>query len=147
MIVAGGTQAGKTTPLNCLASAVRGRERVITCEEVFELPQSGPNRTLLKLTTISPLRAFPYVPGRQWRRSSRACRVTCIRGSSARWKSDPLVVLTLELQNATPGMEYSGPGALVVKFNDNEEISEFWHCAPEHHPGRVPRVRPFQAEA
>jgi len=37
VIVAGGTQAGKTTLLNCLAAAIPGRERVITCEEVFEL--------------------------------------------------------------------------------------------------------------
>lgn len=37
IIVAGGTQAGKTTLLNCLAAAIPGRERVVTCEEVFEL--------------------------------------------------------------------------------------------------------------
>jgi pilus assembly protein CpaF len=37
IIVAGGTQAGKTTLLNCLAGTIPGRERVITCEEVFEL--------------------------------------------------------------------------------------------------------------
>jgi pilus assembly protein CpaF len=37
IIVAGGTQAGKTTLLNCLASAIPARERVVTCEEVFEL--------------------------------------------------------------------------------------------------------------
>ncbi|GAC1610550.1 MAG: ATPase, T2SS/T4P/T4SS family [Mycobacteriales bacterium] len=37
IIVAGGTQAGKTTLLNCLAASIPGRERVITCEEVFEL--------------------------------------------------------------------------------------------------------------
>ena len=37
IIVSGGTQAGKTTLLNCLLSAVPARERVITCEEVFEL--------------------------------------------------------------------------------------------------------------
>jgi pilus assembly protein CpaF len=37
IIVAGGTQAGKTTFLNCLAAAIPARERVITCEEVFEL--------------------------------------------------------------------------------------------------------------
>ncbi|MFL6100366.1 MAG: CpaF family protein [Actinomycetales bacterium] len=37
ILVAGGTQAGKTTLLNCLAAALPGRDRVITCEEVFEL--------------------------------------------------------------------------------------------------------------
>jgi pilus assembly protein CpaF len=37
VIVAGGTQAGKTTLLNCLAAATPARERVVTCEEVFEL--------------------------------------------------------------------------------------------------------------
>lgn len=37
VLVSGGTQAGKTTLLNCLAAAVPPRERVVTCEEVFEL--------------------------------------------------------------------------------------------------------------
>lgn len=37
ILVAGGTQAGKTTLLNCLLAAVPARDRVVTCEEVFEL--------------------------------------------------------------------------------------------------------------
>lgn len=37
IIVSGGTQAGKTTFLNALLSAVPPRGRVVTCEEVFEL--------------------------------------------------------------------------------------------------------------
>ena len=37
VLVAGGTQAGKTTMLNCLAAAIPGGERVISTEEVFEL--------------------------------------------------------------------------------------------------------------
>ncbi|MCU0266204.1 MAG: Flp pilus assembly complex ATPase component TadA [Actinomycetia bacterium] len=37
ILVAGGTQAGKTTLLNTLANAIPARERVITCEEVFEI--------------------------------------------------------------------------------------------------------------
>jgi pilus assembly protein CpaF len=37
ILVAGATQAGKTTFLNCLAAAIPGTERVISAEEVFEL--------------------------------------------------------------------------------------------------------------
>jgi pilus assembly protein CpaF len=37
ILVAGATQAGKTTLLNCLGSAVPGRDRIVSCEEVFEL--------------------------------------------------------------------------------------------------------------
>lgn len=37
ILVAGGTQAGKTTMLNCLAAAIPSNERVVSCEEVFEL--------------------------------------------------------------------------------------------------------------
>jgi pilus assembly protein CpaF len=43
VIVAGGTQAGKTTLLNCLANAIPAKERVITCEEVFELKVGLPD--------------------------------------------------------------------------------------------------------
>lgn len=37
VLVAGGTQAGKTTMLNALCAAIPATERVITAEEVFEL--------------------------------------------------------------------------------------------------------------
>ena len=37
VLVSGATQAGKTTLLNALAGSIPPRERVITCEEVFEL--------------------------------------------------------------------------------------------------------------
>lgn len=37
VVVSGGTQAGKTTLLNCLAAAIPGSQRLITVEEVFEL--------------------------------------------------------------------------------------------------------------
>jgi pilus assembly protein CpaF len=43
VLVAGGTQAGKTTMLNCLAAAVPGGERVVSAEEVFELRFSHPD--------------------------------------------------------------------------------------------------------
>ena len=37
IVVCGGTQTGKTTMLNCLAACTPPLERVVTCEEVFEL--------------------------------------------------------------------------------------------------------------
>ncbi|WP_432560770.1 CpaF family protein [Kineococcus sp. SYSU DK003] len=37
VLVSGATQAGKTTLLNCLLAAVPANQRIITCEEVFEL--------------------------------------------------------------------------------------------------------------
>ena len=43
VLVAGGTQAGKTTLLNCLLAAVPPRERIVSCEEVFEISTNAPD--------------------------------------------------------------------------------------------------------
>lgn len=43
IVVAGGTQAGKTTLLSCLLNAVPAGERVVTAEEVFELRLDRPD--------------------------------------------------------------------------------------------------------
>ena len=43
IVVSGSTQAGKTTMLNCLASCIPAGQRVITCEEVFELQVGVPD--------------------------------------------------------------------------------------------------------
>lgn len=43
IIVAGGTQTGKTTMLNCLAASIPGGDRVISAEEVFELRFNHPD--------------------------------------------------------------------------------------------------------
>ncbi len=53
IIVAGGTQAGKTTLLNCLLAAVPAYERVITCEEVFELKAPLPDWVALQTRQAS----------------------------------------------------------------------------------------------
>lgn len=43
IIVAGATQAGKTTLMNALLNSANSSERVITCEEVFELQLTSPD--------------------------------------------------------------------------------------------------------
>lgn len=43
IVVSGGTQAGKTTMLNCLAAAIPGSQRLVSCEEVFELQCGHPD--------------------------------------------------------------------------------------------------------
>jgi len=48
ILVAGGTQAGKTTLLNCLTAAIPARERVVTCEEVFEVKVPLPDWVALQ---------------------------------------------------------------------------------------------------
>jgi pilus assembly protein CpaF len=48
ILIAGGTQAGKTTLLNCLASAIPGGERVVSAEEVYELRFRHPDWVALQ---------------------------------------------------------------------------------------------------
>ncbi len=43
IVVAGGTQAGKTTMLNALLGCVPAHERIISCEEVFEIRTAHPD--------------------------------------------------------------------------------------------------------
>lgn len=43
VVVAGPVGSGKTTLLNCLASCVPAGERIVTCEEVFELQVAHPD--------------------------------------------------------------------------------------------------------
>ncbi len=43
IVVAGAVGAGKTTLLNCLLGAVPAQERIVTCEEVFELRIDRPD--------------------------------------------------------------------------------------------------------
>jgi len=53
IVVAGPVGAGKTTLLNCLAAAIPPRERVVTCEEVFELQIALPDVVALQCRPTS----------------------------------------------------------------------------------------------
>jgi pilus assembly protein CpaF len=48
IVVAGATQAGKTTLMNALLNSAPSNERVITCEEVFELQLTSPDWVALQ---------------------------------------------------------------------------------------------------
>lgn len=48
ILVAGATQAGKTTFLNCLAASIPGTERIVSAEEVFELRFPHPDWVALQ---------------------------------------------------------------------------------------------------
>ncbi|WP_370592493.1 CpaF family protein [Rothia sp. ZJ1223] len=52
ILVSGATQAGKTTMLNCLSASIGPRERVVTCEEIFEL--SVPLRDVVGMQCRQP---------------------------------------------------------------------------------------------
>lgn len=52
IVISGATQAGKTTLLNTLATAIPARERVVSCEEVFEV--SIPTRDWVAMQCRQP---------------------------------------------------------------------------------------------
>ena len=64
LVVAGGTQAGKTTLLNALVNAVPASQRLITCEEVFELQPLVPDTVALQ-TRQSNLEGTGEIPLRR----------------------------------------------------------------------------------
>ena len=53
VVVAGATQAGKTTLMNALLNSAPSGERVITCEEVFELQLTSPDWVALQTRQAS----------------------------------------------------------------------------------------------
>jgi pilus assembly protein CpaF len=53
ILIAGGTQAGKTTMLNALCAAIPAAERVVTVEEVFELQLALPDTVAMQTRQAS----------------------------------------------------------------------------------------------
>lgn len=64
ILVAGGTQSGKTTLLTALLGAVPAHERIITCEEVFEVRLEHPDHVALQ-TRAASLEGTGAVPLRR----------------------------------------------------------------------------------
>lgn len=75
IVVAGGTQAGKTTFLNALLGCVPAPERIITCEEVFELALDHPDWVALQ-TRDAGLEGTGEIPLRRLVREALRMRPT-----------------------------------------------------------------------
>ena len=101
VIVSGGTQAGKTTLLNCLAAAVPPRQRVVSCEEVFEL--KIPLRDVVALQCRQPsLEGTGEIPLR--RLVKEALRMRPDRIIVGEVRQEESLDLLIALNSGLPGM-------------------------------------------
>ena len=101
ILVSGGTQAGKTTLLNCLIAAVPPRERLITCEEVFELRPSLRDTVAMQCRQPS-LEGTGEVPLR--RLVKEALRMRPDRLVVGEVRQDECLDLLIALNSGIPGM-------------------------------------------
>ena len=101
VLVAGGTQAGKTTMLNALCSAVPARERVVTVEEVFELSIRLPD--VVAMQTRQPnLEGTGEIPLR--RLIKEALRMRPSRLVVGEVRQEECLDLLIALNSGVPGM-------------------------------------------
>ncbi|MFM8350752.1 MAG: CpaF family protein, partial [Actinomycetales bacterium] len=75
VLVAGGTQAGKTTLLNALLGCIPGGERIVSCEEVFEIRLTHPDWVPMQ-TRDASLEGTGEVPLRRLVREALRMRPT-----------------------------------------------------------------------
>jgi pilus assembly protein CpaF len=101
ILVSGGTQAGKTTLLNCLLAAVPARERVITVEEVFELKASLPDLVAMQ-TRQAGLEGTGQITLRQL--VTEALRMRPNRIVVGEVRREEALDLLIALNSGVPGM-------------------------------------------
>lgn len=101
ILVSGGTQAGKTTMLNALVSAIPVQERVITIEEVFELKPNLPDIISLQ-TRNANLQGEGEIPLRRLIKESLRMRPSRIIVGEVR-EAEALDLL-IALNSGLPGM-------------------------------------------
>jgi len=101
ILVSGATQAGKTTLLNALVSAIPVQERVITIEEVFELKPNLPDVVSLQ-TRAANLQGEGEIPLRRLIKESLRMRPSRIIVGEVR-EAEALDLL-IALNSGLPGM-------------------------------------------
>jgi pilus assembly protein CpaF len=101
VLVAGGTQAGKTTMLNALCAAIPARERVVTVEEVFELQIRLPDVVAMQ-TRQANLEGTGEIPVR--RLVKEALRMRPSRLIVGEVRHEECLDLLIALNSGLPGM-------------------------------------------
>lgn len=101
ILVAGGTQAGKTTLLNCLAASIPGSERVVSAEEVFEIRFPHPDWVAMQ-TRQEGLEGTGEVRLRDLVKESLRMRPSRVIVGEVR--SEECLDLLLALNSGLPGM-------------------------------------------
>ena len=116
ILVSGGTQAGKTTVLNALASAIPRGERVVTIEEVFELSPQLPDVVQMQ-TRSANLQGEGGIPLRRLIKESLRMRPSRIIVGEVR-EAEALDLL-IALNSGLPGMgtlHANSPRDAIVKL-------------------------------
>jgi len=101
VIVAGATGAGKTTLLSCLLNECPSHERIVTCEEVFELRLANPDWVAMQ-TRQPNLEGVGDVPLR--RLVKEAMRMRPDRLVIGEVRQAEALDLLIALNSGTPGM-------------------------------------------
>ncbi|MGH3472264.1 MAG: CpaF family protein [Nocardioidaceae bacterium] len=101
IVVAGGTQAGKTTLLTTLGSAIPGRERIVSVEEVFELRFEHPDWVAMQ-TRQSGLEGTGEIKLRHLVKESLRMRPSRLVVGEVR--AEECLDLLLALNSGLPGM-------------------------------------------
>ena len=101
IVIAGGTQAGKTTFMNALLNSAPACDRVITCEEVFELQLTNPDWVALQ-TRPASLEGTGAIPLR--RLVKEALRMRPSRLVIGEVRHEECLDLLVAMNSGMPGM-------------------------------------------
>ena len=101
IVVAGGTGTGKTTLLNCILASIPMTERIVTCEEVFELQVPQPDHVGMQ-TRLESLEGSGCIPLRELVRQSLRMRPQRLVVGEVR--AEESLDMLLALNSGQPGL-------------------------------------------
>jgi len=143
ILVSGATQAGKTTMVRALAGAIPGAQRVISCEEVFELALR--NRDCVAMQTRPPnLEGVGEISLR--RLVKEALRMRPDRLLIGEVREAEALDLLIAMNSGLPGRRSNLPSAFLVLPHTAQRIAAYPHrtthaagwshrCADDGHDG------------